>query len=112
VDGYSHQSRFLNKAALLEADLGGIKAVILNHGHPDNFLGLVELLKLIGKERDKGVSLDLHPDVFLERRTNNPSIGPPVTMPSLDEGILIEAGVFPIKSKRTLQIANSFIHTT
>jgi len=69
-------------------------------------------LKLRGKERDKGVPLDLHPDAFLERRTNNPSIGHPVIMPSLDEDILIEAGVFSVKSKRTLQIANSFIHTT
>jgi 7,8-dihydropterin-6-yl-methyl-4-(beta-D-ribofuranosyl)aminobenzene 5'-phosphate synthase len=46
-----------NNAVLLKADLGRIKAVIRNHGHLDHFLGLIELLKLIGKERDKGVTL-------------------------------------------------------
>ncbi len=96
----------------MKADLGRIKAVIRSYGHPDHFLGLVEILKLIGEERDKGVTLYLHPDAFLERRTNIPAIGHPVIMPAFDEGILIEAGVVPIKSKKALMIANSLIHTT
>ncbi len=101
-----------NNAAFLKADLGRIKAVIRSQGHPDHFLGLVELLKLRGKERDKEVTLYLHPNAFLERRTNIPVIGHPVIMPAFDEGILIEAGVVSIKSKRALLIANSLIHTT
>ncbi len=112
MDAAVTQTCLFNNAALLKADLGRIKAVILSHGHSDHFLGLFELLKLIGKERDKGVPFDIHPDAFLERHTNNPSIGHSVTMPSLNEGILIEAGAVPIKSKRALPIANSLIHTT
>ena len=67
-----------NNAAFLKADLGRIKAVIHSHGHPDHFLGLVEFLKLRDKERDKEVTLYLHPNAFLERRTNLPAIGHPV----------------------------------
>ncbi len=96
----------------MKADLGKIEAIVLSHGHPDHFLGLVGLLKLLSKGRDKGVPLFLHPDAFLECRFNIPAIGQPVTLPALDENILKEAGAAPIKSEKALLIADGLIYTT
>ena len=53
MDAAVTQAGLFSNAALLKADLGRINAVILSRGHPDHFLGFVELLKLIDKERDK-----------------------------------------------------------
>ena len=101
-----------SNAEVLKTDLGKIEAIVLSHGHPDHFLGLVGLLKLLSKGRDKGVPLFLHPDAFLERRFNIPVIGHPVTLPALDENILKEAGAVPIKSEKALLIADGLIYTT
>lgn len=43
---------------------------------------------------------------------NIPTIGHPITMPSLDKGILKEAGAIPIKSEKALQIEGGLICTT
>ena len=101
-----------NNAKLLKADLGRIEAVVLSHGHPDHFLGLVELLKFVSKEQNKEVPLFLHPDAFLERRMNIPAIGHPVTMPALDEEALKEAGAVLVKSEKALPVAGGLICTT
>ncbi len=101
-----------NNAKLLKADLNMIETVILSHGHPDHFLGLVELLKLVNKEKSKGIPLFLHPDAFLERRINIPAIGQPVTMPALEEGSLKAAGAIPIKSEKAVPVAGGLIYTT
>jgi 7,8-dihydropterin-6-yl-methyl-4-(beta-D-ribofuranosyl)aminobenzene 5'-phosphate synthase len=84
-----------NNSNLLKADLCRIEAVALSHGHPDHFLGLIELLKLVSKGQNRKIPLYLHPDAFLERRMNIPAIGHPVAIPALDEGILKEAGAIP-----------------
>ena len=101
-----------NNAKLLKADLGRIEAVVLSHGHPDHFLGLVELLKFVSKEQNKKVPLFLHPDSFLERRMNIPAIGHPVTMPALNEDDLKEAGADLVKSEKALLVAGGLIYTT
>ncbi|MDQ1252316.1 MAG: 7,8-dihydropterin-6-yl-methyl-4-(beta-D-ribofuranosyl)aminobenzene 5-phosphate synthase, partial [Euryarchaeota archaeon] len=101
-----------NNAKLLKADLGRIEAVVLSHGHPDHFLGLVELLKFVSKEQNKKVPLFLHPDSFLERRMNIPAIEHPVTMPELNEDDLKEAGAALVKSEKALLVAGGLICTT
>lgn len=101
-----------NNAKLLQADLGRIEAVVLSHGHPDHFLGLVELLKFVSKEQNKKVPLFLHPDSFLERRMNIPAIEHPVTMPALNEDDLKEAGADLVKSEKALLVAGGLIYTT
>ncbi|MDR7666829.1 MBL fold metallo-hydrolase [Methanosarcina sp. Z-7115] len=103
---------FFNNAKLLKADLGRIEAVVLSHGHPDHFLGLVELLKFVSKEQNKKVPLFLHPDSFLERRMNIPAIEHPVTMPALNEDDLKEAGADLVKSEKALLVAGGLIYTT
>jgi len=101
-----------NNAKLLNVDFGRIEAIALSHGHPDHFLGLVEILKLLGNRRDKEVPLFLHPEAFLKRRLNIPAIGHPATLPVLDECILKEAGAVPIKSVKASSIASGLIYTT
>ena len=112
MDAAVTPSCLFNNAELLKADLGRIEAIFLSHGHPDHFLGLVEILTFLSKERDKKVPLFLHPDAFLERRMNIPAIGHPVTMPALDESVLKEAGAVPVKSEKALPIAGGLIYTT
>src|SRR5664279_3522737 len=101
-----------NNTKILKVDFGKIEAIALSHGHPDHFLGLVELLKLLRKGRDKGIPLFLHPDAFLERRLNIPAIGHPATLPVLDEDFLKEEEAIPIKSEKTSPIADGLICTT
>jgi 7,8-dihydropterin-6-yl-methyl-4-(beta-D-ribofuranosyl)aminobenzene 5'-phosphate synthase len=101
-----------NNAELLKADLGKIEAIALSHGHPDHFLGLVDLLKFVSEEQKKEIPLFLHPEAFLERRFNIPVIGHPVIIPALDEGALKEAGADLVKSETAFPIANGLIHTT
>jgi 7,8-dihydropterin-6-yl-methyl-4-(beta-D-ribofuranosyl)aminobenzene 5'-phosphate synthase len=88
-----------------------IEAIALSYRHPDHFLGLVELLRIVSRESDKKIPLFLHPDAFLERRLNIPPIGE-VTLPALNEDILIEAGDLPVKSEKALTLADGLIYTT
>jgi len=61
----------LHNIEVFKADLGKIECVVLSHGHRDHFGCLLELLR----RTRKGISLILHPDAFLQRRLNVPSIG-------------------------------------
>jgi len=101
-----------NNAKLLKADLNRIEAVILSHGHPDHFLGLVDLLKFISREGQKGIPLFLHPEAFLERRINIPAAGCPASIPALDEGALKASGAIPLKSEKPASVAGGLIYTT
>lgn len=112
MDAAVTPSCLFSNAELLKADLSSIEAVALSHGHPDHFLGLAELLKFVSEKQNKEVPLILHPDAFLERRFNIPSIGHPSMMPVLDESALNEAGANVIKSKTAFPLANGLIHTT
>jgi 7,8-dihydropterin-6-yl-methyl-4-(beta-D-ribofuranosyl)aminobenzene 5'-phosphate synthase len=106
----------LNNIKLLKVDPGSIEAIVLSHGHPDHFLGLVGLLNLVNEKNEKeakpGIPLLLHPDAFLERRLNIPAIGHPAPLPVLNEEVMKEAGALPVKSEKAFSIANGLIHTT
>lgn len=101
-----------NNARLLKADLSKLEAIILSHGHPDHFLGLEELLKSLKEKGKKQIPLFLHPESFLERRLNIPTIGRPATMPVLDEGILKAAGAVLIKSEKPISVSGDLIYIT
>ena len=101
-----------NNARLLKADLNGLEAIILSHGHPDHFLGLDELLKFLNEKGKKEIPLFLHPDAFLERRLNIPAVGSPATMPALDEGSLKASGAVLVKSEKPVPVADGLIYTT
>src|SRR5450756_1939986 len=70
MDAAVTPSCLFNNVELLKADLGRIEVIVLSHGHPDHFLGLVELLTFLSKERDKEVTLFLRPDAFPDSRMN------------------------------------------
>ncbi|WP_292378859.1 MBL fold metallo-hydrolase [Methanosarcina sp. UBA289] len=103
---------FFNNAKLLKVDLSKLEAIILSHGHPDHFLGLVDLLKFIHEKEGKEIPLFLHPEAFLERRINIPAVGVPSTMPALEEAVLKASGAIPIKSKKPVPVADGLIYTT
>ncbi|MGD8466795.1 MAG: MBL fold metallo-hydrolase, partial [Anaerolineae bacterium] len=88
VDAGITATCLLHNAALLRLDLNQVEAVVLSHGHFDHFGGLPELLR----QMPDGVPLVLHPDAFLQRRLNIPTIGRPVDMPLLDEEALAATG--------------------
>ena len=61
----------LHNIEVFNVDPTKIECLVLSHGHPDHFGGLMAFLE---KAR-KGIPLVLHPDAFLERRLKMPGIG-------------------------------------
>lgn len=74
--------------AALDIDVDRVTDVVLSHGHIDHFGALPELLSLTGKP----ASITLHPDAFLERRINIPSLGVVTSFPTLDKNALEKSG--------------------
>jgi 7,8-dihydropterin-6-yl-methyl-4-(beta-D-ribofuranosyl)aminobenzene 5'-phosphate synthase len=62
--GYSEHGAAFNAKAL-NADLSGVEALALSHGHLDHTGGMEQLMELVGK---KGLDLLLHPTVFRNPR--------------------------------------------
>ena len=98
---------FFNNITALNIDINKIESVILSHGHFDHIGGLIELFNQVSSE----IPLVLHPDAFLERRLNNPSVGPS-DIPILNENDLIDAGAKIIKSKGSYSLASDLILLT
>jgi 7,8-dihydropterin-6-yl-methyl-4-(beta-D-ribofuranosyl)aminobenzene 5'-phosphate synthase len=93
---------------LLKVDLSQIESVVLSHGHFDHFGGLPELLSRV----PEGIALVLHPDAFLQRRLNVPTIGRPVGMPVLDEEALTGAGAALRKATKASTLASDLVLVT
>jgi 7,8-dihydropterin-6-yl-methyl-4-(beta-D-ribofuranosyl)aminobenzene 5'-phosphate synthase len=98
----------LHNADLLQVDLSQVESVVLSHGHFDHFGGLPEVLSRV----PEGTPLVLHPDAFLQRRLNVPTIGRPVGMPALDEEALTEAGAVLHKAKGASTLASDLVLVT
>ncbi len=98
---------FFHNINVLNVDLNKIESVILSHGHFDHIGGLSEFFNQVSRD----VPLVLHPEAFLERRLNNPSVGP-VNVPILNEKDLKNAGAKIIKSEGPLTLASDLILLT
>jgi len=96
---------FLHNADLLKVDLSKVESVILSHGHFDHFWGLQKVLSRLRK----GIPLILHPEAFLQRRLNIPSLEIQFEMPPLDENALKEAGVELQKTREDSTLASGLI---
>ncbi len=97
-----------HNANLLEVDFGKVESAVLSHGHFDHFIGLIPFLN----NAQKGTSLTLHPDVFLERRMNNSSNEHFEYLPNLDEIALRETGVALHKIRETSVLASNLVLVT
>ncbi len=74
----------LHNLDALEADLSGLRAVVISHGHPDHCMGLPGLLDRLGR---RGMPLVLHPEAYLQRKVVLPS-GNEVNLPPPDRNDL------------------------
>lgn len=92
---------------VLNVNLDQIESVVLSHGHFDHIGGLLEFFNHASGE----IPLVLHPDAFLERRLNNPAVGP-VDILGLNEKALEKAGAEIIKSEGPLMLASDRILMT
>ncbi len=97
----------LHNMAALNVDLDKIESVVLSHGHFDHIGGLLEFFNHVSGE----IPLVLHSDAFLERRLNNPAVGP-VDIPGLNENSLENAGAEIIKSEKPSTLASARILLT
>ncbi len=79
----------LHNARLLKIDLSKVEALILSHGHFDHCGGLREILPKVRKD----IPVVLHPDAFLPRRANLPTLGIQFPLPPPEENMLREAGM-------------------
>lgn len=103
--GLSSKSLLHNSKAL-NINLQEIESVVLSHGHFDHIGGIIDFMRHVN-----GVPLVLHPDAFLERRLNNPNIGP-IELPQLDKEILKNAGAEVIESGNSLLLASDLVLVT
>lgn len=108
VDAGIGSTCLLHNADLLKVDLSQIESLVLSHGHFDHFGGLPGLLNRV----PEGIPLVLHPDAFLQRRLNVPTIGRPVGMPVLDETTLTDAGAAVRRSAEASTWASDLVLVT
>ncbi len=94
----------MHNARVLRKDLGSVDSVVLSHGHFDHYGGLLELLETA----NEGVHLFLHPDAFLDRRLNIPSVGP-VPMPRLSREALRRTDVTIKESTEPGTVASDLV---
>ncbi|MDO8870497.1 MAG: MBL fold metallo-hydrolase [Methanobacteriaceae archaeon] len=103
--GISSKS-LLHNAKILNIDLEKIDVTVLSHGHFDHTGGIFEFMNQFN-----GTPLIIHPDAFLQRRLNNPDVGP-VDRPKLEEESLKEAGAVIVKSEGPTWIASDLVMVT
>jgi 7,8-dihydropterin-6-yl-methyl-4-(beta-D-ribofuranosyl)aminobenzene 5'-phosphate synthase len=104
MDAGGSSTCLFHNASLLNVDLGKVEAVVLSHGHFDHFGGLTDFLN----KTAKGILVVLHPDAFLERRFNIPTIGV-ADQVILSEVALKKTGAVLHKVKQASTLASDLI---
>jgi 7,8-dihydropterin-6-yl-methyl-4-(beta-D-ribofuranosyl)aminobenzene 5'-phosphate synthase len=104
MDAGGSSTCLFHNASLLHVDLGKVEAVVLSHGHYDHFGGLADFLNKVAR----GIPVVLHPDAFLKRRFNIPSIGV-ADQVMLDEVALNKTGAVVHKVKQASTLASDLI---
>lgn len=107
VDAGLSKDCLFNNARELGIDLHTAQAIVLSHGHYDHTGGLMDLFP--GATRQ--VPLIVHPDVFLQRRMNNPATGP-IALPQLDAIALKKAGADIRQQKVPSTLAGGYLLVT
>ena len=87
-----------------KVDESEIECVVLSHGHLDHFGGLLWFLN----RARKGIPLILHPDAFLQRRLNIPTVGIQ-KMPTFGETALKQTGVALHKVREASTLCSDLI---
>jgi len=100
----------LYNAETLGVNLEDIRSVLLSHGHFDHFAGLLPFLR----KANKGVTLFVHPDAFVERRMNLETFGLPdkIDLPRLHESDVAKAGAKIEKIKTATPIGSGLVLAT
>jgi 7,8-dihydropterin-6-yl-methyl-4-(beta-D-ribofuranosyl)aminobenzene 5'-phosphate synthase len=104
MDAGGSSTCLFHNASLLHVDFNKVEAVVLSHGHPDHFGGLVDFLNKAAKE----MPVALHPDAFLQRRLNSPITGRRVE-PRLDKVALKKTGAVLHKVKQAFTLASDLM---
>jgi len=99
---------FFHNTKLMKVDFSKIEAVVLSHGHFDHFGSLLEFLN----SANRNTTVVLHPDAFLERRVNIPSMGLLVSMGMLSETGLMKTGVVINKISKASTLAADHVMVT
>lgn len=107
-DAGSTETGAVDNAKLLGVDLRDVESLILSHGHPDHWGGLLSVLHTV---RRSGVPLILHPDVFLKRgRVRRGRVESYPSFPRKKR--LREAGAKIILTCTPYEVAGGMISTT
>lgn len=99
---------FFHNTKLMNVAFPQIEAVVLSHGHFDHYGSLLDFLNVA----DRSTTVVLHPDAFLERRINIPSIGFLVSMGMLNETDLMKTGVVINKFSKASTLAANHVLIT
>ena len=98
---------FFHNINELDIDINKIDSVILSHGHFDHIGRLTEFFNQVSTD----IPLVLHPQAFIKRRLNNPSVGPSY-VPILNEKDLKNAGAKIIKSEGQYLLTSNLVLLT
>ncbi|WP_275466462.1 MBL fold metallo-hydrolase [Streptomyces noursei] len=94
-------------AERLGIDVGGLRGVVLSHGHFDHAGGFVGLARLRGRS---GLPLTVHPAVWTRRRLELPA-GQGMEMPTLSRGALEREGFEVIERRQPSLLAGGILIT-
>jgi 7,8-dihydropterin-6-yl-methyl-4-(beta-D-ribofuranosyl)aminobenzene 5'-phosphate synthase len=98
----------LHNAAALDVDLGALDHVVLSHGHPDHYGGLLGLLS----SREAALPVSVHPDAFMPRylRVASGQVAPFYNQ-DLSQESIVDAGGRPVCHTGPVEIGPGMIAT-
>jgi 7,8-dihydropterin-6-yl-methyl-4-(beta-D-ribofuranosyl)aminobenzene 5'-phosphate synthase len=98
----------LHNAAALGKDLGTVDHIVISHGHPDHYGGLIDLLR----SRPATVPVSIHPDAFMPRylRLASGQVAPYYNS-DLTEAAIGEAGGRIVAHRGPVEIGPGMIAT-